>query len=133
MPIKSHPVISILEVSSSIIDGTTKSGTNCKQTCSKIHYSLSRYQISSQEPVHSAILSNKFRERKPSNSNYLPETRLETRSFPALAVTIVLWAPETQGPWSAHNMIHICPMPYVLVKGQKNTYLLSEQVFFFFF
>ena len=24
-------------------------------------------------------------------------------------------------------------MPYVLVKGQKNTYLLSEQVFFFFF
>lgn len=37
----------------------------------------------------------------------VPETRLDTRSFPALAVTMVLWAPDTQGPWSAHNMMQI--------------------------
>mmetsp|Transcript_67816 Transcript_67816/g.151895 ORF Transcript_67816/g.151895 Transcript_67816/m.151895 type:complete len:206 (-) Transcript_67816:1547-2164(-) len=30
-----------------------------------------------------------------------PEINEDTRSFPALAATMVLWAPETQGPWSA--------------------------------
>ncbi len=38
----------------------------------------------------------------------IPETRLETKSFPARAVTIALCAPDTQGPWSAHSIIHIC-------------------------
>lgn len=33
--------------------------------------------------------------------------RLETRSFPALAQTIVLWAPDTAGPWSAVTIKHI--------------------------
>ena len=30
-----------------------------------------------------------------------PEVRLEMRSLPARAQTIVLWAPDTAGPWSA--------------------------------
>mmetsp|Transcript_658 Transcript_658/g.2759 ORF Transcript_658/g.2759 Transcript_658/m.2759 type:complete len:246 (+) Transcript_658:280-1017(+) len=30
-----------------------------------------------------------------------PETRAETRSLPARAVTMALWAPLTAGPWSA--------------------------------
>ena len=33
--------------------------------------------------------------------------REDTRSFPALAVTIVLWAPDTAGPWSAVTIRHI--------------------------
>mmetsp|Transcript_16763 Transcript_16763/g.23477 ORF Transcript_16763/g.23477 Transcript_16763/m.23477 type:complete len:221 (+) Transcript_16763:378-1040(+) len=33
-----------------------------------------------------------------------PEHREETRSLPALAATMVLWAPETAGPWSAVTM-----------------------------
>lgn len=36
-----------------------------------------------------------------------PEVRLEIRSLPARAQTIVLWAPETAGPWSAVTMRHI--------------------------
>jgi len=36
-----------------------------------------------------------------------PDVREETRSLPALAVTIVLWAPDTAGPWSADTMRHI--------------------------
>ena len=36
-----------------------------------------------------------------------PETSDETRSFPALAQTMVLCAPETAGPWSAVIMRHI--------------------------
>ena len=36
-----------------------------------------------------------------------PETRDETRSFPALAQTMVLCAPETAGPWSAVIIRHI--------------------------
>ena len=36
-----------------------------------------------------------------------PETRDDTRSFPALAVTMVLWAPDTAGPWSADTIRHI--------------------------
>ena len=35
-----------------------------------------------------------------------PETRQLIRSLPARAVTIVLWAPDTQGPWSAHSTTH---------------------------
>lgn len=30
-----------------------------------------------------------------------PEINEETRSLPARAATMVLWAPLTQGPWSA--------------------------------
>lgn len=33
--------------------------------------------------------------------------RLETRSLPALAQTMVLWAPDTAGPWSAVTIRHI--------------------------
>lgn len=33
--------------------------------------------------------------------------RLEIRSLPARAQTMVLWAPETAGPWSAVTMRHI--------------------------
>lgn len=36
-----------------------------------------------------------------------PEVRLEMRSLPARAQTIVLWAPETAGPWSAVTIRHI--------------------------
>lgn len=36
-----------------------------------------------------------------------PEVRLEMRSLPALAQTMVLWAPETAGPWSAVTIRHI--------------------------
>ena len=36
-----------------------------------------------------------------------PDVRLEMRSLPALAQTIVLWAPETAGPWSAVTIMHI--------------------------
>jgi len=36
-----------------------------------------------------------------------PDVREDTRSFPALAVTIVLWAPDTAGPWSAVTIRHI--------------------------
>jgi len=36
-----------------------------------------------------------------------PETREETRSLPALAQTMVLWAPDTAGPWSAVIIRHI--------------------------
>ena len=36
-----------------------------------------------------------------------PETRDDTRSFPALAVTMVLCAPDTAGPWSAETIRHI--------------------------
>mmetsp|Transcript_91097 Transcript_91097/g.244282 ORF Transcript_91097/g.244282 Transcript_91097/m.244282 type:complete len:231 (-) Transcript_91097:87-779(-) len=35
-----------------------------------------------------------------------PEISEETRSLPARAATMVLWAPETQGPWSAVVMTH---------------------------
>lgn len=36
-----------------------------------------------------------------------PDVRQEMRSFPALAHTIVLWAPDTAGPWSAVTIKHI--------------------------
>jgi len=36
-----------------------------------------------------------------------PDTREDTRSLPARAQTIVLWAPETAGPWSAVTIRHI--------------------------
>ena len=36
-----------------------------------------------------------------------PEVRLEMRSLPARAQTMVLWAPETAGPWSAVTIRHI--------------------------
>ena len=36
-----------------------------------------------------------------------PEVRLETRSLPARAQMMVLWAPETAGPWSAVTIRHI--------------------------
>ena len=36
-----------------------------------------------------------------------PEQRDDIRSFPALAVTMVLCAPDTAGPWSAVTIRHI--------------------------
>ncbi len=36
-----------------------------------------------------------------------PEAREDTRSLPARAATMVLWAPETAGPWSAVTIRHI--------------------------
>ena len=36
-----------------------------------------------------------------------PEQSDEMRSLPALAVTMVLWAPDTAGPWSAVTIKHI--------------------------
>lgn len=36
-----------------------------------------------------------------------PDTRDDTRSFPALVQTMVLWAPDTAGPWSAVTIKHI--------------------------
>ena len=49
----------------------------------------------------------KKRNLKPLTMVRRPEVREDTRSFPALAVTIVLWAPETAGPWSAVTIRHI--------------------------
>jgi hypothetical protein len=53
------------------------------------------------------------------NQTSSPDTKLETRSFPALAVTIELWAPDTQGPWSAQSMMHIYKT-YKTLLNQKN-------------
>jgi len=36
-----------------------------------------------------------------------PVTKHEIKSFPALAVTRVLWAPLTAGPWSATVLITV--------------------------
>jgi hypothetical protein len=36
-----------------------------------------------------------------------PEARQDTRSLPARAHTMVLWAPDTAGPWSAVTIRHI--------------------------
>lgn len=36
-----------------------------------------------------------------------PDVRLEMRSLPARAQTMVLWAPDTAGPWSAVTIRHI--------------------------
>lgn len=83
----SYPVIGILEVSSSIINGTTKSRTNCEQACirsSEFSFFLLSNSVL-KKPLH-----NKLCLKIILNSYYLPETRLETRSFPALAVTIAL-------------------------------------------
>lgn len=89
----------------------------------EVHHSPLHYKISSQEPSSQQFEVINYERKFWGNS--LPETRLETRSFPALAVTIVLWAPETQGPWSAHNMIHIWSMSYISDRTW-HTSLLSE-------
>ena len=47
-----------------------------------------------------------------------PETRQEIKSLPARAVTMVLWAPDTHGPWSAHSTTHIS-MNLVAYRGSR--------------
>lgn len=70
----------------------------------------------SDSAVNPKISSNELRvmsnKAKPPDYQVLtivrrPEVRLETRSLPALAQTMVLWAPDTAGPWSAVTIRHI--------------------------
>lgn len=53
-----------------------------------------------------------------------PEVRLETRSLPALAQTMVLWAPDTAGPWSAVTIRHIS-MNWQAYLGNLGTHTTS--------
>ena len=57
-----------------------------------------------------------------------PDTRLDTKSLPARAVTMELCAPETQGPWSAHIMMHI----YTVQKRWLTFWLRLNLIFDFF-